>query len=65
MILDRIAGNLIAMIFISDFCVLLATGRVLALELPKQDNQTCTVLYPASVKAGNEIGNAHALLSDV
>ncbi|XP_042495369.1 uroporphyrinogen-III synthase, chloroplastic-like [Macadamia integrifolia] len=32
-----------------------ATGKVLALELPRQGNGTCTVLYPASVKAGHEI----------
>ncbi|KAJ4963095.1 hypothetical protein NE237_023034 [Protea cynaroides] len=32
-----------------------ATGKVLALELPKQGNGTCTVLYPASMKAGHEI----------
>lgn len=33
-----------------------ATGKVLASELPKCGNKTCTVLYPASLKAGNEIG---------
>ncbi|KAF6176671.1 hypothetical protein GIB67_034533 [Kingdonia uniflora] len=33
----------------------IATGKVLALELPKYGNKICTVLYPASVKAGNEI----------
>ncbi|XP_058097052.1 uroporphyrinogen-III synthase, chloroplastic [Magnolia sinica] len=32
-----------------------ATGKVLASELPKYGNRTCTVLYPASVKASNEI----------
>ncbi|OUZ99817.1 Tetrapyrrole biosynthesis [Macleaya cordata] len=32
-----------------------ATGKVLALELPKNGNRRCTVLYPASLKAGNEI----------
>ncbi|GMI91185.1 ARABIDOPSIS THALIANA UROPORPHYRINOGEN III SYNTHASE, DOMAIN OF UNKNOWN FUNCTION 724 3 [Hibiscus trionum] len=32
-----------------------ATGKVLASELPKDGNKTCTVLYPASVKASNEI----------
>eukprot|EP00268_Persea_americana_P016878 TRINITY_DN18025_c0_g1_i7.p1 TRINITY_DN18025_c0_g1~~TRINITY_DN18025_c0_g1_i7.p1 ORF type:complete len:229 (+),score=48.13 TRINITY_DN18025_c0_g1_i7:56-688(+) len=32
-----------------------ATGKVLASELPKCGNKTCTVLYPASLKAGNEI----------
>ncbi|KAF9622648.1 hypothetical protein IFM89_032569 [Coptis chinensis] len=32
-----------------------ATGRVLATELPKFGNSRCTVLYPASLKAGNEI----------
>ncbi|KAL9312984.1 hypothetical protein ACSQ67_018436 [Phaseolus vulgaris] len=31
-----------------------ATGKVLATELPKIGNK-CTVLYPASAKAGNEI----------
>ncbi|XP_043714066.1 uroporphyrinogen-III synthase, chloroplastic-like isoform X2 [Telopea speciosissima] len=32
-----------------------AKGKVLALELPKHGNGTCTVLYPASMKAGHEI----------
>ncbi|XP_020534877.1 uroporphyrinogen-III synthase, chloroplastic isoform X2 [Jatropha curcas] len=32
-----------------------ATGKVLASELPKSENKTCTVLYPASAKASNEI----------
>ncbi|XP_050213215.1 uroporphyrinogen-III synthase, chloroplastic isoform X2 [Mercurialis annua] len=32
-----------------------ATGRVLASELPKIGNKRCTVLYPASAKASNEI----------
>ncbi|WCJ35377.1 Uroporphyrinogen-III synthase chloroplastic [Euphorbia peplus] len=32
-----------------------ATGKVLALELPKSENKRCTVLYPASAKASNEI----------
>ncbi|KAE8718146.1 Uroporphyrinogen-III synthase [Hibiscus syriacus] len=32
-----------------------ATGKVLASELPKDGNNRCTVLYPASVKASNEI----------
>ncbi|KAI3889788.1 hypothetical protein MKX03_033826 [Papaver bracteatum] len=32
-----------------------ATGKVLALELPKHGSGRCTVLYPASMKAGNEI----------
>ncbi|GKV04684.1 hypothetical protein SLEP1_g16807 [Rubroshorea leprosula] len=32
-----------------------ATGKVLASELPKDANKRCTVLYPASVKASNEI----------
>nr|XP_029121454.1 uroporphyrinogen-III synthase, chloroplastic isoform X3 [Elaeis guineensis] len=32
-----------------------ATGKVLALELPKFSHRNCTVLYPASLKAGNEI----------
>ncbi|XP_073021176.1 uroporphyrinogen-III synthase, chloroplastic-like [Primulina eburnea] len=32
-----------------------ATGKVLASELPNNDNTRCTVLYPASAKAGNEI----------
>ncbi|KAK1263053.1 hypothetical protein QJS04_geneDACA017451 [Acorus gramineus] len=32
-----------------------ATGKILAAELPKRGSQTCTVLYPASVKAGSEI----------
>lgn len=34
----------------------LATGRVLAAELPNYGNMDCTVLYPASAKASNEIG---------
>ncbi|CAI9753460.1 unnamed protein product [Fraxinus pennsylvanica] len=33
-----------------------ATGKVLASELPKQENRRCTVLYPASSKASGEIG---------
>nr|GMC55000.1 uroporphyrinogen-III synthase, chloroplastic isoform X1 [Ipomoea batatas] len=32
-----------------------ATGKVLALELPKHENKRCTVLYPASAKASGEI----------
>ncbi|TQD97497.1 hypothetical protein C1H46_016898 [Malus baccata] len=32
-----------------------ATGEVLASELPKNGNEKCTVLYPASAKASNEI----------
>ncbi|KAJ4822922.1 hypothetical protein Tsubulata_048762 [Turnera subulata] len=32
-----------------------ATGKVLALELPKNGNKRCSVLYPASAKASNEI----------
>ncbi|KAL0351969.1 UNVERIFIED_CONTAM: Uroporphyrinogen-III synthase, chloroplastic [Sesamum calycinum] len=32
-----------------------ATGKVLAAELPDYGNARCTVLYPASVKASNEI----------
>ncbi|XP_020100930.1 uroporphyrinogen-III synthase, chloroplastic [Ananas comosus] len=32
-----------------------ATGKVLASELPKSTHKSCKVLYPASVKAGNEI----------
>ncbi|PKI44749.1 uroporphyrinogen-III synthase, chloroplastic isoform X1 [Punica granatum] len=32
-----------------------ATGKVLASELPKTANGKCTVLYPASAKASNEI----------
>ncbi|CAN1197449.1 Uroporphyrinogen-III synthase, chloroplastic [Linum perenne] len=32
-----------------------ATGKVLAAELPNSGNRKCTVLYPASVKASNEI----------
>ncbi|XVE94841.1 hypothetical protein REPUB_Repub02eG0044500 [Reevesia pubescens] len=32
-----------------------ATGKVLASELPKDGNKRCTVLYPASVQASNEI----------
>ncbi|MCL7045173.1 hypothetical protein MKW94_007759 [Papaver nudicaule] len=32
-----------------------ATGKVLALELPKHGSGRCSVLYPASMKAGNEI----------
>ncbi|KAF5201212.1 Uroporphyrinogen-iii synthase protein, partial [Thalictrum thalictroides] len=31
------------------------TGKVLAMELPKLGNKRCTVLYPASMKAGCEI----------
>ncbi|GER53722.1 uroporphyrinogen-III synthase family protein [Striga asiatica] len=32
-----------------------AIGKVLAVELPDNGNQRCTVLYPASAKASNEI----------
>ncbi|KAL3371979.1 hypothetical protein AABB24_008492 [Solanum stoloniferum] len=32
-----------------------ATGKVLALELPKNGNDKCTVLYPASAKASTDI----------
>ncbi|KAG5230950.1 uroporphyrinogen-3 synthase family protein [Salix suchowensis] len=32
-----------------------ANGKVLASELPKNGNKRCTVLYPASAKASNEI----------
>ncbi|KAJ6872258.1 hypothetical protein NC651_031381 [Populus alba x Populus x berolinensis] len=32
-----------------------ATGKVLASELPKNGSKRCTVLYPASAKASNEI----------
>ncbi|KAF3786898.1 Uroporphyrinogen-III synthase [Nymphaea thermarum] len=32
-----------------------AIGKVLALELPKCGTKTCTVLYPASAKASNDI----------
>ncbi|XP_024022972.1 uroporphyrinogen-III synthase, chloroplastic isoform X2 [Morus notabilis] len=32
-----------------------ATGKVLASELPKNSSTKCTVLYPASAKASNEI----------
>ncbi|CAH1446162.1 unnamed protein product [Lactuca virosa] len=33
-----------------------ATGKVLASEPPKQGNERCTVLYPASAKVGHDIG---------
>ncbi|GFS33185.1 RNA-binding protein 47C' [Actinidia rufa] len=33
-----------------------AIGKVLAAELPKHGSGKCTVLYPASAKASNEIG---------
>lgn len=42
-----------------------AIGKVLASELPKCGNRTCTVLYPASVKAGNEIGMCITSVSKV
>ncbi|KAL3340504.1 hypothetical protein AABB24_028908, partial [Solanum stoloniferum] len=32
-----------------------ATGKVLALDLPKNGNDKCTVLYPASAKASTDI----------
>nr|KAJ0205704.1 hypothetical protein LSAT_V11C500232940 [Lactuca sativa] len=32
-----------------------ATGKVLASEPPKQGNERCTLLYPASAKAGHDI----------
>ncbi|XP_039056060.1 uroporphyrinogen-III synthase, chloroplastic-like isoform X3 [Hibiscus syriacus] len=37
------------------FAPSIATGKVLASELPKDGDKRCTVLYPASVKASNEI----------
>lgn len=37
-------------------CRFSATGKVLASELPKNSSTKCTVLYPASAKASNEIG---------
>ncbi|CAN6465758.1 unnamed protein product [Victoria cruziana] len=45
---------------ISPFLVLCSSilptiGKVLALELPKCQTRTCTVLYPASAKASNDI----------
>lgn len=36
--------------------ILSATGKVLASELPDNVGKSSSVLYPASVKAGNEIG---------
>lgn len=33
-----------------------AIGKVLASELPKLGNANCSVLYPASTKASNDIG---------
>ncbi|CAA0807831.1 Uroporphyrinogen-III synthase- chloroplastic [Striga hermonthica] len=33
-----------------------AIGKVLAVELPDNGNPRCTVLYPPSAKASNEIG---------
>ncbi|KAH9624631.1 hypothetical protein KSS87_000786 [Heliosperma pusillum] len=38
-----------------------ATGKVLASELPKLRSERCTVLYPASAKAGNDIGKLSSL----
>lgn len=38
-----------------DFVPSKATGKVLASELPKTSGTKCTVLYPASAKASNEI----------
>ncbi|XP_060199504.1 uroporphyrinogen-III synthase, chloroplastic isoform X4 [Lycium barbarum] len=37
------------------FLMLGTTGKVLALELPKNGNDKCTVLYPASAKASTDI----------
>ncbi|XP_006830088.2 uroporphyrinogen-III synthase, chloroplastic [Amborella trichopoda] len=39
------------------FCPSKATGKVLASELPMR-GKTCTVLYPTSMKASNEIGGS-------
>lgn len=36
--------------------VISAIGKILAAELPHHGNARCTILYPASAKAGNEIG---------
>jgi hypothetical protein len=33
-----------------------ATGKVLASELPEKVGKRSSVLYPASLKAGNDIG---------
>ncbi|PIN12813.1 Uroporphyrinogen III synthase UROS/HEM4 [Handroanthus impetiginosus] len=38
-----------------------ATGKVLAAELPDHGNARCTVLYPASAKASNEIEEGLAM----
>ncbi|KAJ9567505.1 hypothetical protein OSB04_003471 [Centaurea solstitialis] len=35
--------------------LLSATGKVLASELPKHESERCTVLYPASAKASDDI----------
>ncbi|KAL8137078.1 hypothetical protein V2J09_016607 [Rumex salicifolius] len=35
--------------------LLSAVGKVLALELPQNEDSKCSVLYPASVKASNDI----------
>ncbi|KAI3522112.1 hypothetical protein L1887_11591 [Cichorium endivia] len=48
-IFDETAPSLVA------FTPSKATGKVLALELPKTSSERCTVLYPASAKAGNDI----------
>lgn len=37
------------------FAPSIATGKILASELPKHENKRCSVLYPASAKASKEI----------
>nr|XP_043637913.1 uroporphyrinogen-III synthase, chloroplastic-like [Erigeron canadensis] len=53
-IFDGIAGSskqFIDMAFVPS----IATGKVLASELPKHANEGCSVLYPVSAKAGHDI----------
>ncbi|KAI3764000.1 hypothetical protein L2E82_14000 [Cichorium intybus] len=41
--------------FVGNDMLRVATGKVLALELPKHGNETCTVLYLASAKASHDL----------
>jgi len=39
-----------------EFCLVAANAKVLAAELPKHDERDSQVLYPASLKASNDLG---------
>jgi hypothetical protein len=39
-----------------EFCLVAANAKVLAAELPKHNERDSQVLYPASLKASNDLG---------